>query len=150
MSIIHHHHHHQQQQKQKQKQAAGRVSHSPNEQINHQLPQPPHILLPSPQRPRIVRRRHAIRLVRPPPNLVDDAILQRRDAEEARQLPQLDQLEVGRVRPVQALVREGARVEPLGKVLKVGRAALGQGEGGGDGLAEGVGRVEGRGEECGD
>lgn len=54
------------------------------------------------------------------------------------------------MRPVQALVREGARVEPLGKVLKVGRAALGQGEGGGDGLAEGVGRVEGRGEEGGD
>ncbi len=119
----------------------------PDKQINHQLPQPPHILLALPQRPRIVRRRHAVRLVRPPANLIHDAVLERRDAEEARQLPQLDQLEVGRVRPVQALVGQGARVEPLGEVLEVGGVALREREGGGDGLAEGVGGVEGGGEE---
>lgn len=48
---------------------------------------------------------------------------------------------------VEPFVRQGARVEPLGEVLEVGRVALGQGEGRGGGLAEGVGRVEGRGEE---
>ena len=51
------------------------------------------------------------------------------------------------MRPVQALVGQGAGVEPLGEVLEVGGVALGEGEGGGDGFAEGVGRVEGGGEE---
>ena len=51
---------------------------------------------------------------------------------------------------VQALVGQGARVEPLGKVLEIGGVALGEREGGGDGFAEGVGGVEGGGEEGGD
>lgn len=122
----------------------------PNKEINHQLLQPGHILLDPPQRPRIIRRGNAIGLVRPPANLIDDAILQRRDAEEARQLPELDQFEVGRMGPVQALVGQGAGVEPLGEVLEIRGVALGEGEGGGDGFAEGVGRVEGGGEEGGD
>ena len=119
----------------------------PNKQINHQLLQPAHVLLAPPQRPRIIGRRHAIGLVRPPPNLVNDAILQRRGAKKARQLPKLDQFEVGRVRPVQALVGQVACVEPLGEVFKIGGVALWEGEGGGDGFAEAVGGVEGGGEE---
>ena len=42
---------------------------------------------------------------------------------------------------------QGARVEPLGEVFEIGRVALGEGEGGGDGFAKGVGGVEGGGEE---
>ena len=45
---------------------------------------------------------------------------------------------------------QGARVEPLGEVLELRWIALGEGEGGGDGFAEGVGWVEGSGEEGGD
>ena len=130
-----------------QERERGRVPIIPNEQINHQLLQPTHILHPAPQRSRIIRRRNAISLVRPPPNLINDAILQRRDAEEARQLPQLDQLEVSRVRAVEALVGQSARVEPLGEILEIGGVAFGEGEGGGDGFAEGVVWVEGGGEE---
>ena len=42
---------------------------------------------------------------------------------------------------------QGARVEPLGEVFEVRGIALREGEGGGDGFAEGVGGVEGGGEE---
>lgn len=45
---------------------------------------------------------------------------------------------------------QGARVEPLSEVFEIRRVALGEGEGGGDGFAEGVGGVEGSGEEGGD
>lgn len=45
---------------------------------------------------------------------------------------------------------QGARVEPLGEVLEIRGIALGEGERGGDGFAEGVGGVEGSGEERGD
>ena len=44
-------------------------------------------------------------------------------------------------------MRQRARVEPLRKVLKVRRVALRQGERRRGGLAEGVARVEGGGEE---
>lgn len=47
-------------------------------------------------------------------------------------------------------MRQRARVEPLGKVLKVGGVAFREGEGRGGGFAEGVGGVEGGGEEGGD
>ena len=47
-------------------------------------------------------------------------------------------------------MREGARVEPLREILEVGGVAFREGEGGRGGLAEGVGRVEGGGEEGGD
>lgn len=102
-----------------------RASYLPNKQINHQLLQPTHILLPTPQRPRIVRRRHAVSLVRPPPNLIHNAVLQCRDAKKARQLPEFNQLEVSRVGSVEALVGQGARVKPLGEVLKICGIALG-------------------------
>ena len=42
---------------------------------------------------------------------------------------------------------QGACVEPLSEVFEIGGVALGQGEGGGNGFAEGVGGVEGSGEE---
>ena len=44
---------------------------------------------------------------------------------------------------------QGARVEPLCEVFKVGWVAFGEREGGGDGFAEGVGWIEGGGEEGG-
>lgn len=72
----------------------------PRKQINHQLLQPTHFFLASPQRSRIVRRRDAIGLVRPPPDLIHDAILQCRDTEKARQLPKLNQLEISRMGPI--------------------------------------------------
>ena len=121
----------------------------PNEQIDHQLLQPVHIFLDPPQRSRIIRRRDAIRLVRPPANLIHDAILQRGDPEVARQLPQLDELEVSRVGPVQALVGQGARVEPLSEIFEIGGVAFGKGQCGCHGFAERVGGVEGSGEEGG-
>ncbi len=140
-SIDHEHLHHQ---------TAERGVVSPNKQINHQLLQPTHVLLPTPQRSRIVGRRDAVGLVRPPPDFVHDAILQCGDTEKARQLPKLNQLEVSRVWPVQALVRQRSCVEPLSEVFKVGRVALRQGEGGCNGFAEGVCGVEGSGEKGGD
>ena len=97
----------------------------PDKQINHQILQPSHVFLATPHGSRIVRRRDAVGLVRPPPDLVHDAILQRRDTKKARQLPKLDQLEVRRVWPVQALVGQGSCVKPLGEVFEICRVALG-------------------------
>lgn len=42
---------------------------------------------------------------------------------------------------------QGACVEPLSEVFEIGWVTLGQGESGGNGFAEGVGGVEGSGEE---
>ena len=45
---------------------------------------------------------------------------------------------------------QGASVEPLGEVFEICGVAFGEGEGGGDGFAEGVVGVEGGGKEGGD
>ena len=42
---------------------------------------------------------------------------------------------------------QGACIKPLSEVFKIGGIALGQREGGGDRFAEGIGGVEGSGEE---
>lgn len=123
----------------------------PREQVHHQLPQA--APLPDPflaeDGPRVVGRGHAVGAVRHPGHHVDDAVLAALDLQLVRQQPQPDQPEVGRVVAVELLVVERAGVDPLHEVLEVARARGRQVHRGRVGLAEGVRRVEGRGEEGG-
>lgn len=121
----------------------------PREQIHHQPPQPgpfPDPFLPK-HRARIIRRGHRIRPIRHPRHRVHDPVLTPFDGQLVREQPELDEPEVRRVVDVEFLVVQRARVHPLHEVLEVRGARGGQVHGGGGGLAEGVGRVQARGEE---
>ncbi len=122
----------------------------PREQIHHQLPQPaplPHAVLAE-HRPRIIRRGHAISAVRDASHHIHDTVLTPRDdLQLVRQQPQTDEAEVSRVIAVELLVVERARVDPLHQVLEVAGARGREVHRRRVGLAEGVRRVQGRGEE---
>lgn len=123
----------------------------PREQIHHQPPQPgpfPDPFLPK-HRARIIRRGHRVRPIRHPRHGVHDPVLATLDGQLVREQPELDEPEVRRVVDVEFLVVQRARVHPLHEVLEVRRARGGEVHGGGGGLAEGVGRVQARGEEGG-
>ena len=132
--------------------AAHKKSPIPNKQIQNQLPQNPHLLThPLPKNiPRIIRRRHTIRRIRPPRHLIHNRILQPLHLQPIRHLPQPNQPEICRMRPIERFVRKCARVEPLDEVLEVLRVVGGEGEGGGEGFAETVVGVECCCEEGGD
>lgn len=118
--------------------------------IQHQHPQRralPHL---PPKRPRIIRIRHAIPLLRQPANRIANVILAPLHPEHIRQRIQPDEPMIRRMfLAVQVFVAQRPRVEPLHEVLKDGRARFGEMDNRGGRFQEAVGGVERGGEEGG-